>query len=80
MADTAISGLTDGSPATGTDLVPVARGAGNRKLALSAVRTYMQSNLHPVATSGSYIDLGNKPTIPATTSDLPEGSQSLLHR
>jgi hypothetical protein len=74
MANTAISGLTDGSPAAGTDIVPVARGAANRKLALSTVRTYMQSNLHPVAVSGSYTDLGDKPTFPATTTDLPEGS------
>jgi len=73
MADTPISGLTDGSPAVGTDVAVVARGASNRKLALSAIRTYMLATLHPVATSGSYNDLGDTPDIPATTTDLPEG-------
>ena len=72
MADTAISGLTDGSPAVGTDLVPVARGAANRKLSLSVVRTYMQSNLHPVAVSGSYNDLGDKPAIPSGDLDVTD--------
>src|SRR5688572_3460051 len=57
MADTAISGLTDGSPAAGTDLVPVARGAANRKLAL---------------TSGSYNDLGDKPAIPSGDLDVTD--------
>ena len=65
MADTAITGLTDGAPALGTDVTVVARGAANPRLALSAVRTYMQANLHPVALSGSYADLSGTPDLSA---------------
>jgi hypothetical protein len=65
MADTAITGLTDGAPAQGTDVAVVARGATNRKIALSAIRSYMQANLHPVATSGSYADLSGTPDLTA---------------
>lgn len=40
MADSKISGLTDGAPADATDEVPVSRTGGiTRKLALSAIRT-----------------------------------------
>jgi hypothetical protein len=63
MADTPITGLPDGSPAQGTDVAVVARGAANRKLTLAAVRAYTQANLHPVATSGSYADLSGTPDL-----------------
>lgn len=40
MADTKISALTAGSPAVGTDILPVARGAGNVSLTMSNIATF----------------------------------------
>lgn len=37
MADTKISALTDGAPAQGTDIVPVARGGANRRLTVANI-------------------------------------------
>lgn len=63
MADLKISALTDGAPAQGTDIIPVARGAGNRRLTLSNVKNYTAAPI-PIAfadvasetTAGNLID------------------------
>jgi len=53
MANSKISELVDGSPAQGADEVPVRRGAGNNKLAVSVIRAYLPLALSAGAASVS---------------------------
>lgn len=61
MADLKISALTDGAPAQDTDIIPVARGAGNRRLTLENVKNYTAAPI-PIA----FADV-------ATATDLVDG-------
>ena len=64
MADAKISQLTEKQTLANDDLLVIASGSNNYKLKGSTVKTYAQGGLATVATSGSYEDLSNKPTIP----------------
>ena len=48
-------------------------GSANATIKISAIKASIVTGLHKVATSGSYTDLDNKPTIPSASSstDLP---------
>ena len=64
MADAKISQLTEKQTLANDDLLVIASGNNNYKLKGSTVKTYAQGGLATVATSGSYNDLSDKPTIP----------------
>lgn len=64
MADAKISQLTEKQTLGENDLLVIASGSSNYKLKGSTVKTYAQGGLATVATSGSYNDLSDKPTIP----------------
>ena len=64
MADQKISQLSEKQTLGNDDLLVIASGSNNYKLKGSTVKTYAQGGLATVATSGSYNDLSDKPTIP----------------
>lgn len=65
MANKKLSQLTTAASLNDTDIIPIVDGSGTKKVAASTVKTYTNSGLSTVATSGSYNDLTDKPTIPA---------------
>lgn len=74
MADAKISELTEKQTLGSNDLLVIATNSNNYKVKGSTVKTYAQDGLATVATSGSYVDLSNKPTIPTKTSELTNDS------
>lgn len=60
MADLKISALTDGAPALGSDILPVARGGGNRRLTVDNVKSLITAPITiaigDVATATDLID------------------------
>jgi len=74
MANKKLSQLTTAASLNDTDIIPIVDGSGTKKVAASTVKTYTNSGLSTVATSGSYNDLTNKPTIPTATSGLTNDS------
>ena len=74
MADAKISELTEKQTLGANDLLVIATNSNNYKVKGSTVKTYAQDGLATVATSGSYADLSNKPSIPTKTSDLTNDS------
>lgn len=64
MADQKISQLTEKQTLANDDLLVIVSSNNNYKLKGSTVKTYAQSGLAAIATSGSYNDLSNTPTIP----------------
>lgn len=74
MADAKISELTEKQTLGANDLLVIATNSNNYKVKGSTVKTYAQDGLATVATSGSYTDLSNKPSIPTKTSDLTNDS------
>lgn len=74
MADAKISELTEKQTLGANDLLVIATNSNNYKVKGSTVKTYAQDGLATVATSGSYADLSNKPSIPTKTSELTNDS------
>lgn len=75
MADTKISQLTEKQTLGANDLFVIASSSNNYKVKGSSIKTFAQDGLASVATTGSYTDLTNKPTIPTKTSDLTNDSE-----
>jgi hypothetical protein len=79
MADTKISAETPASALDGSEVLPVVQGGGNRKATTAQVKTYAQTGLATVATSGAYSDLSGRPSLAAvatsgSASDLGSGT------
>lgn len=74
MADAKISALSEKQTLEANDLLVIASSSNNYNIKGSTIKTYAQDGLSTVATSGSYADLSNKPTIPTKTSDLTNDS------
>lgn len=74
MADTKISQLTEKQTLGANDLFVIATSGNNYNVKGSTIKTFAQDGLATVATSGSYADLTNTPTIPSKTSDLTNDS------
>ena len=74
MADAKISQLTEKNSVGNNDLFVIATNSNNYNVKGSTIKSYAQDGLATVATSGSYADLSNKPTIPTKTSDLTNDS------
>lgn len=64
MADQKISQLTEKQTLGDNDLFVIASSGNNYNVKSSSIKTYSQGGLAAVATSGSYTDLIDKPTIP----------------
>src|SRR5678816_4924953 len=59
MADTKISGLTDGAPAEAADIVPVARGLTTRRLSLTNIITLLGSTFAALVHTHAESDVTN---------------------
>lgn len=75
MADTKISQLTEKQTLGANDLFVIASSSNNYKVKGETIKDYAQDGLATVATTGSYTDLLNKPTIPTKTSELTNDSE-----
>lgn len=74
MADQKISQLTEKNSVGNNDLFVIATNSNNYNVKGSTIKSYAQDGLATVATSGSYADLSNKPSIPTKTSELTNDS------
>ena len=63
MANTKISNLTGAASVTDTSVFPVVDSGATKKVTGTQIKMYARSGLSTVATTGSYTDLTNKPTI-----------------
>lgn len=63
MANTKISNLTGAASVTDASVFPVVDSGSTKKVTGTQIKTYARTGLSTVATSGSYADLTNKPTL-----------------
>src|SRR4051812_15549802 len=77
-ADVKISAMPSATTLDGTESVPIIQGGANKKATTAQVKTYAQTGLATVATSGSAADLaaGTLPAarMPALTGDVTSTS------
>lgn len=79
-ADVKISAMPSASSLTGTELVPIVQGAANKQATTAQVKTFAQSGLATVASSGSAADLTagtlSAARLPALTGDVTSSAGS----
>lgn len=78
MANTKISSLATANAVTDTTMIPVVDGSTTKKVTGAQIKTHAQSGLATVATTGSYSDISNKPTIPDGTYGNLTGKPTLF--
>ena len=78
MANTKISSLATANAVTDTTMVPVVDGSTTKKVTGAQLKTHAQSGLATVATTGSYTDMSDKPTIPDGTYGNLTGKPNLF--